>query len=262
MSKILVPTDFSMTARNAIGYAIRMAKQVNAELVIFHANDPDLNRIEVDILKDFDFLKKDIEAGLVSPISIEYHFENGKLIDLLPKMAAKFKVDLVLMGTNGISDTISFKVGSNAYAAIEECRIPVLVVPPQADFEGINKIVLSVDYRQSFEDLPLIPLMNMLQLLEGELYVLSVIDKEVESQAVPKMDVQKIRTLLKNTAHSFHYVYQEDIEKAINDFCSMHYADMLITFPKNHSWVKKMFNNTHTQNLVYHIKLPVLAIHE
>jgi len=260
MSKILVPTDFSATARNAIGYALRLALQTKSDLVIFHANPPESGRIDVDVQKDFDFLRKDIEAGFKGGLQVEYFFEDGNLLEVLQHAVKRYKPDLILMGTNGKSGNGVFKIGSNAYAVVDNCQVPVLVVPPEVEFVGMSKLVLALDFNLSFSTIPQLPLLQLLNLLGGQLYILSVISNDTANKPEAITDVQKIQTLLKSIPHSYHYVYHDDIDKAIMAFCELHHADALIMLPQKHSWVRKMFNTTHTQNLVYDIKTPVLSV--
>lgn len=262
MSKILVPTDFSDTARNAIAYAIRMAKQVNAGLVIFHANDPAKVQTDAEVQTAMDQLRLDIEPGLSGIRSIEYTARHGKLKDLLPHIASEYNVDLVLMGTNGISGGGPYKWGSNAYTIIEESQVPVLVVPPEADFHGIERLALAVDYRTDFSQIPVLPLIKILQLTGGEVFVLSVLPVNKDNPPEAIMDVKMVGGLLKNVRHSFHYVYADNTEKAIVDFAKLQFVDVVIILPKKHNWFKKLFNTSHTQNLVYNIATPVLAVSE
>ena len=48
MKKILFPTDFSSTAENAYLYALKLAQQMNAELVTLHVYElPDISRVHL-----------------------------------------------------------------------------------------------------------------------------------------------------------------------------------------------------------------------
>ncbi len=262
MSKILVPTDFSATARNAIAYAIRMAKQVDAGLVIFHANDPARVQSDSEVQAAMDQLRLDIEPGLSGLRSVDYTASHGKLKDLLPSITEEYKIDLVLMGTNGVSGGELYKWGSNAYSIIEDSQVPVLVVPPEADFHGIERLALAVDYRSDFSQIPVLPLIKVLQLTGGEVFVLSVLPIGKDNPPEAVMNVKMVGGLLKNIPHSFHYVYADNTEKAIVDFARLQFVDVVIVLPKKHNWFRKMFNTSHTQNLVYNIATPVLAVGE
>lgn len=260
MKKILVPTDFSATARNAIAYAIRMAKQVNAGLVIFHANDPARVQTAGEVQVAMDQLRLDLEASLSGLASVEFTARHGRLRDTLPEVAAEYKADLILMGTHGTSGGEPYRWGSNAYAVIEDSPVPVLVVPPDAAFQGIQKLALAVDFRADFSQLPVLPLIKILQLTGGEVLVLSVLPLTGANIPQATMDIKKIGTLLQHIPHSFHYWYADNTEKAIVDFAQLQFVDAIITMPKKHPWFKKLFNTSHTQNLVYTIQVPVLAV--
>lgn len=262
MSKILVPTDFSTTARNAISFAVRLAMQRKCSLVIFHAIEPDAGMQEGEVLHQFSYLKKELETGFRKKLNIDYVYEHGKLEDVFQKVAKKYKADLLLMGTNGVGKAMGYTFGSNAYSVVEMSSLPVMVVPPEAEFDGVHKIVLALDFRQDFSKLPLLPLLKTSKLLGGEILLLSVIPKEGANVPKAVIEIKKFTTLLKDIPHSFHYMYRNDVENAINDFAKLHFADLIMLFPQKHSWFNKLFKKSHTRNMVYQVKTPLMTLQD
>lgn len=59
MKTILVPTDFSKIARNAIDYAVEIAKLTKAKLVLFHVYHVPVVPVEIPIVMPIDEVKKE-----------------------------------------------------------------------------------------------------------------------------------------------------------------------------------------------------------
>ncbi|NCW88623.1 MAG: universal stress protein [Chitinophagia bacterium] len=65
MKTIIVPTDFSPTATNALHYAIQMAKQIKANLLLVHVYQVPVSYTDAPIvLVSVDELRKSAEARM------------------------------------------------------------------------------------------------------------------------------------------------------------------------------------------------------
>jgi K+-sensing histidine kinase KdpD len=113
-----------------------------------------------------------------------------------------------------------------------------------------------------FLQVPIARLRKIHNMLGGNIFVLSVIKEDAANVPKAVMDVQNLHTLLNDIPHSFHYIYHDDVEKGLNDFAELHYADVIITLPQKHSWAGKLFNQSHTQKMIFYIKTPVLALQD
>lgn len=259
---ILVPTDFSDTARNAIGFAMQLAAKSNAKVVLFHAQDRTSKFTEEEIEEQFRVLKKDIDSTNTFMVETQTLFRPGSLGNVINTVVKEKGVDLIIMGTNGASKFMNFSFGSNAAAMIDYTRCPLLVVPPQAKYHGINRLVLAVDHRMDFLQVPIARLRKMFNFLGGNIFVLSVIQPDTENVPRAVMDVQSLNTLLNDIPHSFHYIYTDDVPKGLNDFANLHYADIIITLPQKHSWASKILSKSHTREMVYNVTTPILALQD
>ena len=78
------------------------------------------------------------------------------------------------------------------------------------------------------------------------------------------LDKKKIRPIYHKTEKDpdFHYIDDPDIEEGINAFAETHGIELLITIPKKHKLLDKIFQRSHTRELAMHAHVPILAIHE
>ncbi|MEW6585401.1 MAG: universal stress protein [Nitrospirota bacterium] len=143
-TKILVPTDGSKPAKKSIEYAVGIAKQSGAQLILLSVIDKSM------------FIKQAVPAGparLMEPIedllkrAAESYVEeaericmkegvpakkitrSGHPVEEIIKEANKSKADLIVIGSHGRSALKAAVIGSVTFGVIsKESRIPVLVV--------------------------------------------------------------------------------------------------------------------------------------
>jgi nucleotide-binding universal stress UspA family protein len=63
-----------------------------------------------------------------------------------------------------------------------------------------------------------------------------------------------------NPEFYFHGWY--DVDEAIHQFATDKNIDLIVTIPREHSLLEKLFRPSHTKKLVHHSAVPVLAVHE
>jgi nucleotide-binding universal stress UspA family protein len=146
ISKILVPSDGSRTAKKAAAYAVDLAKQLKASIIILSVIDqrsliaqtvPASETAMQTIEPIEDYLKEAAEGytgeikklcdknGVAAKISIKM----GHPVDEIIKEAKKSKADLVVMGSHGRSALSATVLGSVSYGVIHNDKtIHVLLV--------------------------------------------------------------------------------------------------------------------------------------
>jgi len=158
MKKILVPTDFSKTSITALETAFDIAKKAGAEIHLLHVVEeatPDSYRISGEWVKKdweervFTFkllekAKKQLEKLVLDPrfeaVKIEGQLRLGNPFHGMNAIIAEEKVDLVVMGTRGITNLEGMIIGSNTERVVRHSRCPILTVqkkPSSTNFKNI-----------------------------------------------------------------------------------------------------------------------------
>jgi nucleotide-binding universal stress UspA family protein len=141
MKKILVPCDFSAPAINAYRFALDVAAQSKGMIHLLHVIElpvmhdtvimPVLN-FEQELLKD---LRKNAETQF-NKITDKYNPEGVKVVStiqfgsvfhVIQDFIKKESIDLVLMGSQGVTGIREFFIGSNAEKMVRKSPVPVLV---------------------------------------------------------------------------------------------------------------------------------------
>ena len=133
VQQVMVATDRSAMAKEAIKRAISIAKRKDAQLFIIHVIEPPF--VESPYLKEIDqndikkALKQEIDAlNPESKISYTLFLEHGNVADAIIHRAKQVQTDLLVVGCHGKDDIQSDYLGSSTLKLIQKTHIPVLVV--------------------------------------------------------------------------------------------------------------------------------------
>jgi len=154
-NNILVPTDFSDIAENALGHALKIADVYKNEITLLNiqdegglfglfGSDEKMNLIKEAVDSRMNKLIESA-AKQFPNVKINKRIEYGRIYKVITEIAEKENFDSIVMGTNGASGLQQI-TGSNASRVINYAKIPVVVVKEQSiSKKGYEKIVLPID---------------------------------------------------------------------------------------------------------------------
>jgi nucleotide-binding universal stress UspA family protein len=140
IKKILLPTDFSEGSKNALPYAMELAKQYNASLYLIHviydlsqASGLHVPHVNLDqlYLEIEAVAKKELERfGLEELRGLDVHREiiRGVPYEEIIKFAEKNQIDLIVIGTHGRKGLEKLFFGSTAEQVVRRAPCAVLTV--------------------------------------------------------------------------------------------------------------------------------------
>jgi nucleotide-binding universal stress UspA family protein len=140
-NRILVATDFSWPANQALKMAILLCQLFGAKLTLVHASVPVVSGIETipvpaEVLTtDLDADKEQMnqlvlsEPGL-SALTPKVVVAYAEAIDLITRVSKDEKADLIVVGSHGASGLERLVLGSVAEAVMHQATCPVLIVGP------------------------------------------------------------------------------------------------------------------------------------
>ncbi len=274
MRKFIIPTDFSDTSKNAARFAIRMANDLpGCELILFHSYDKIVSGSDgTPITSDPDARQsisiaamENMKAELpgVTGINIRCIAMEGAFLSSLEKVVREEDAELVIMGINGATRLEQVMIGSSTLGAVNMAFCPVMIVPPSASYKKIRTVVYACDMKSVKSTTPVKNLRRMLSTFNPKLYVVNV-DTEhyVEITEEYQQEKAAMNELLSGFEPEYAFIRLFDFTDAINQFATDRNADLIITVPRQHSFLSNLFTTSHTKKLAYHSHLPVLAIHE
>lgn len=145
ISKILIATDGSDHAGNALKYAIESAVKWDAQLIILSVIPPlrpilpDPNDFYPTYIPEFE---EELEKAYKSildeavntvakeqpDIKVEARLEKGRPSNVIVAIAKTENVDLIVMGSRGLGGITGSVLGSTSQAVVHSCTKPILIV--------------------------------------------------------------------------------------------------------------------------------------
>jgi len=171
ITHILIPTDFSAVANNALSYAIDLAKKTGAQIHVLHvkhvpvmdASFPaETYQIYLDeIDKAAKMGMEELEKNILKTSGVKYDLQTvmGFVHDELQHFVKRHDIDLIVMGTTGASGLQEIFIGSNAASVVSKSEVPVMVIPHLAkpsdfiDEKQVDLLVLAKHNRSWFDRL-------------------------------------------------------------------------------------------------------------
>ena len=192
---VLFASDFSYAANCALPYAAGLATSFGARLIALHVQEPanyalppemwqsaqqaldlEMEALGKSLHHDFPELKTEVVAG------------EGGVWPSLAAAVAKFKIDLIVVGTRGRTGMEKVLLGSTAEEILRHSPCPVLTVGPHAQSElGRRGKIVSILYATDFGSSSLAAAPYAVSLAEefqSKLTLLHVIDQKTAAGSV------------------------------------------------------------------------------
>lgn len=275
MKTIIVPTDFSPVAHNAMNYAMDMALAINADLLLLNVYTIPISYTEVPIvvvsieelkkssLSQLEELQARIKQITSGKINVSVKSIMGNTVDELEVICNEVKPFAVVMGAKGKSAVEKLLFGSTTLTAIRHLTWPVICIPPGKEYgKGIKKIGFACDYREVAETTPVQLIKDWVNEFKAELHILNVDMNNKKFKPETPEQTFKLHHLLDDINPQYQFISNPDIEDGINEFAENNNLDLLIAIPKKHQLLDAIFKPSSTKQLIFHSHIPVMCVHE
>lgn len=276
MKNILIPTDFSKNAHNALFHAVQLAKGRNCTfhlLNVYNKQNPYLNETEAQNLVVL--LKNESNEGLrkachkiMSYNTDPQHIfksisKKGNLVDIISKTVEKKLIDLVVMGNSGCSEIKAIFLGSNTLNTISGLKqCPILTIPKDIEFKPPKTIAFVTDYKKNYDARLLEPLRAMAKQFNSNICVMRI----NETKLLDKVQEANRNVLLeylspfKCTTHWMPLFKSKAtvIEIFINELN----IDMLAMVNYEHGFFEKITREPVIKRVAFNLNVPFLIIPE
>lgn len=149
-SKILVPTDFSEVAENAVAHAAAIANKSGEEVWLLHVFDNNskstLKKHKEGVEHLLDKLAKMCESFTKQyGVPFQFTLREGSIFSTIGEVAAEIGASIMVMGTHGVLGMQKI-VGAYALKVVASSKIPVLIVQEKPPVNGTHlKLVSPID---------------------------------------------------------------------------------------------------------------------
>jgi hypothetical protein len=186
---------------------------------------------------------------------------NG-LIEAISHSVKKKNIDMVVMGTKGVTHSNEIQFGSNAILVLEHINsCPVLVIPVNAHLKPIAEIVFPTSYKHRHRRKELRQLVEFAKIFKSAIRVLHIKVKGSLSQ-MQLENKETLKLYFDGKNHSFHMLTNTGVAKGISCFVESRNSDMIGLFNRKKDYMKTLLNKTNAKEMGYYAKVPLLVLHE
>ena len=272
MKSILVPTDFSDCAEEAVKMALAIAKRARSHICFLHlfreqsvvstiphaghynpianADDKRANRNLSELVMRAE--RSGLEA---TPVLI-------RSMDMkeITNYTANCSADLIVMGSHGATGFKEFFIGSNAQYVVRHASVPVIVVKKIPEISEIRNIVFASTFREDMTK-PFSKVVDLAKLLDASIDMLFVAlnisqIKEHRGEAAMLQIADKFPGL----SFTRNRIDTNDEEWGIEHFVHMYSTDMIAISKNEYSGVFKILSRNIAELLVKHEVTPVMVV--
>jgi len=268
MKTILVATDYSATADNAMQFAASLAKVFQAELILFNTFQPSYQvsnalvspeGVDTLVRNNKDRIKTLAkETGKRYQIEVQGITRSMDTIENLEDYTTWHKADLVVMGMD--SNLTEYKIfGNTTTAVIRRLKTPTLVVPNGIQFKGIRKILYACEPAFVGRNNHLDLLDEITRQFAAELQLLHVETKEVDTVTVEN-NIHAMHVVVKKTNHTHNVIRNASVGDGIMQGVKEWQADLLVMVPHRPGFWERLLNGSTTREVTLKTRVPLLIL--
>ena len=272
MKRILVPTDFSTHAENALKVAAQIAKKNNCELFILHmlelphqvgdaiTKGTGIPEVVLFIKKANEMLDKIKNSPYLDGIPISTAVQLEKASDGITNFIKKNEIDLIVMGSHGMSVMEEMLIGSNTEKVVRRSEIPVLIIKKDmGDFKAEN-IVFASDFSNEAKK-PFKKLVEFAKIYDSNLALVMICTpNSFKSSAIAEKTMKDFIADYDLKKYSSHIYNDANIENGILNFSNGIDADLIGICTHHRTKLSLFFNGSVSEDVVNHTVKPIIAL--
>ncbi len=273
MKKILVPTDFSPQAENALKVAVQMAKRFNSEIFLLHMLELPLVNVDPvsgsssnELPEALFFMKlakkrfkelmtQDYLKGIKIHETVEFH----QAFEGIMEMSQKHNCDIIIMGSHGATGLKEIFIGSNAEKVVRNSTIPVMIIKNNHPNFEVNNLVFATDCNLKNKH-TLSKVKKFAEKFDATLhlaYINTANNFVIEEEAQKGLkDFIKGEDLKNYTLNIYNDI---SVEKGILNFAIGINAELIGISTHGRKGLDHFFNGSISEDLVNHAKIPIVT---
>lgn len=280
MAHIIVPTDFSENAYNALFYATRLYPNEDCKITLVHSfesqfstntsridigrNEQLYDELETKAFKKLETLKHKIilDSDGVN-LTVDMVTSAQPLYKMVNKLIINSNVDFVVMGTKGASGIREVFLGTQAVKLIKKVKpIPIFVIPKSAEFRVPSKITYATDLKIDYAQYPLEIIKEIIRAHKSKLYIAHIYNQMSPGQTV-EVNYRKLKHKLEDVEYNTHWLSSETkMEEALDTFIQKQGINLLVLMYHKGGFLKNIFKKSFVEKASFHSDIPLLILPE
>jgi len=270
MKRILVPTDFSPEAENALEVAAQIAHQNKSEIYLEHSlnlpshvNDNGSSGAMPESLYFIKLAEKEFEPLLqksyLDQIDVHKAIGHSEIFEDIKTAVNEKNIDLIVMGSHGTSGFKELFIGSNTEKVVRTSEVPVLIIKNPHPTFVIKDMVFATDCaeecRRSFDQAQ-----KFAREVGAKLHILYVNTpaKFKTTEDTNTMQKEFIKGMgVEN--YTLNVYNDHSVEKGILGFARLISAQLVGVSTHGRKGIAHFFNGSISEDLANHANMPVIT---
>ncbi|MBX2828292.1 MAG: universal stress protein [Flavobacteriaceae bacterium] len=276
MIRVLIPTDFSENACNAIRYAMELLKYQKCEFLVIHcfaddvyANTMEMSREFFDLYKDKtkEAIDRSLQGVIAEMLEIspnpkhnyEYKAVFASLVDACNEMANSEDLDFIIMGTKGKTDNRDITFGSQALQVAKYVKCPVLMVPVAYHKNPPENILFPTNYMLPYKRRELKLLNILARSFSARMQFLYLSRHKVLSHR-QEDNKRFLDSSMDPNEVSHSYMVGDHLTTAINKKMEDDDINFLVMVNSRHSYMESVLQDSTIDTMGLSLKIPFLIM--
>ena len=272
MKNILLLTDFSENARNAIRYALQLfsSEECTFQIMYVHkigsyTSDNLMHSSDESI---YDSITKEPKEKLNTLVSkLKEEFNNSKhsfetridfdvFIDAVNQTVKNKNIDFIVMGTNGASGAKEVIFGSNTINVIRKVDCKTIVIPEGHAFKPSKELLLSLGSKDTLKGNAFTELLEFIDTYQLHLHVLRLNPNKDSSEH--GLEDESNLSIIDCTYSNIDGVPSD---YAVSSYLQTNTVDFTALIVHHESFFERFFHGSSTTQISSTLKLPLLILH-
>lgn len=278
MKKILLPTDFSKNAWNAIDYALQFFENEECLFYILNTYTPSFYRVDYMVGGPVQSAIPDVGvdislSGLEQTLlRIEKKYKNPKHqfeslsafntpTDEIKEVCENKDIDMVVMGTQGASGAKELFLGSNTVHVIRKSKRPVLAVPAEYCYQSVKQVLIPTDYASKYNPNELEPLIGIVSKNKVLLHIVHAVEED-DLTRIQLENKEHLKGLLNGLSVIFQDITEEYMPNVVHSYVKKNDIDLIVMMNKKHSFLERLLLKQNVDSIGYSSTVPFLVLHD
>jgi len=257
MQNILVPVDFSDASDTALKYTAELARCLNATITLLHVHVPPKqnNHEKLKTLKNS-------LGDRYSSVKFELRIESGAIADIILSEAKK-GIDLIAMGTQGLSSLEKILLGTNTAEIIDKANCPVLAIPKGTKPYAPKGILFATDYAPGDWESAKV-LTDMARTLDATITYLHVTRADDEDELdEERTQIDEFTSEIKRSTDfdriKSRIISDNNVIMGLDSALQDSGVDLLCLSTRKRTLLEKLYNPSVTRRMAIYTQIPLLA---
>ena len=272
MSRILVPVDFSSRSEYAAKLAAKIGKETQCEIYLLHMVELPSGIVDMGAGSNFSipesmmYLRKVKEKILAikeryfsEGCNVKYAIRFQDPYDGIRDYSKKIGADLIIMGSQGVSDFEEMIIGSNTEKIVRTSDIPVIVVKTDAEKFKLKNLVFASDFKDDKKE----AFGNILKFaneFNSKIHLLKVnTPGKFESSFDTREKIQNFIGESELPKHTINVYNDTSVVKGVTNFSREINADLIALSTHGRSGLSSLFNGSITKSVSKTVLRPVIT---